>query len=119
MGQYLCQQSRSQNKMKFTTLLVLFGLLACSFGQDVGTPCAEQISAQCPDEVPGDPPVYLPDPTHCRKFCECSGGTAYSHTCAPPLMFDDEAMICNWPDSVDCGSRPIFDLTTAAPIDSP
>ncbi|CAL4118813.1 unnamed protein product [Meganyctiphanes norvegica] len=92
------------------------GLIASTMGQDVGTPCADEISAQCPAEDP-DAPVYIPEPSDCRKFCECSGGDAYKHTCAPGLLFDAEALICQWPESMDCGNRPIgTDPPTEPPI---
>merc|ERR1711955_123950 len=105
MGSH-CQEQHCYSKMNFITSLLLLGLFACAFGQD-GVPCSEEISAQCPDLDPGNP-VFIADPAACNKFCECSGGDAWSQTCAPGLLFDDIELICNWPDNVICGDRPIF-----------
>merc|ERR1711962_1064559 len=70
--------------------------------------CSEEISALCPELDPGSA-VFLPDPSDCRKFCECSGGAAWSDHCADGLLYDDALHVCNWANSVDCGSRPIPD----------
>ncbi|CAL4060267.1 unnamed protein product, partial [Meganyctiphanes norvegica] len=97
----------SPHQMKLTVLLLVLGLAASgSMGQDVGTPCSEAISATCPEEDPGTP-VYIADPSDCQKFCECSGGTAWSQRCAPGLLFDAVELICQWPENMDCGDRPI------------
>ncbi|XP_069184034.1 peritrophin-1-like isoform X2 [Procambarus clarkii] len=69
-------------------------------------PCDPEVSAQCPPQD-GYDSVYLPMPTDCSKFCICSGGTAYEKECFPGLVWDDTRNVCNWPNLVDCGTRPI------------
>ncbi|XP_068239191.1 peritrophin-1-like isoform X2 [Palaemon carinicauda] len=69
-------------------------------------PCDPEVSKQCPAQDPPTP-VYLADPSDCSKFCECSGGTAYSESCQPQTLWDDGLNICNWASMVDCGDRPI------------
>ncbi|XP_018007937.1 uncharacterized protein LOC108665673 [Hyalella azteca] len=68
--------------------------------------CKAEVSAQCPATDP-EIAVNLPDPDDCTSFCECSGGTAYAIHCDGGLYYDEKLHICNWPDNVDCGNRPI------------
>ncbi|CAL4157064.1 unnamed protein product [Meganyctiphanes norvegica] len=67
--------------------------------------CAPEISAKCPAEN-GETPIYFPDPDDCSKFCECCCGDAYDYSCPSGLYWDTHLNICNWPNQVECESRP-------------
>merc|ERR1712179_680405 len=92
-------------KMKGVCTYFLVTLIVMCKGEGQ---CKQEISAKCPSPDPGTP-VYLADPEDCSKFCECSGGAAWSEHCADGLMYDEILHLCNWPNSVDCGSRPIIE----------
>ena len=56
------------------------------------------------------------DPDDCRSFYQClsdpnaeSGFDPIKDTCTIDLLFDDIVMVCNYPEFVDCGDRPIVD----------
>ena len=54
----------------------------------------------------------FPDPDDCRSFYQCVyDAPPYHNTCDEPLLFHSEYLICDFPDDVDCGSRPIPGMT--------
>ena len=60
------------------------------------------------------------DPDDCRSFYQClsdpnaeSGFDPIKDTCTIDLLFDDIVMVCNYPEFVDCGDRPIIDGPTS------
>lgn len=65
----------------------------------------------CP-EVAG----YYADPENCRWFFACldhqgdgSGLTAYEFRCPFGLVFDEQALVCNWPWLVPgCGGAGVY-----------
>ncbi|KAG7165594.1 putative Chitin binding Peritrophin-A domain-containing protein 38 [Homarus americanus] len=95
--------------MKSLVVVVVAGLCVLSLrggrtnGQELQ--CSKEISAQCPVNDP-TPPVYIADPDNCANYCECSGGSAWSFHCDANLMYNDIKHVCDWPNNVDCGSRP-------------
>ncbi|KAK8748307.1 hypothetical protein OTU49_016064, partial [Cherax quadricarinatus] len=72
-------------------------------GQDE-VECPQEISDLCPGNT--DYPVYFPYPDDCGAFCECSGTTAFYLHCKPGLFFNENLNVCDWPQNVDCGTRP-------------
>ncbi|KAG7165592.1 putative Chitin binding Peritrophin-A domain-containing protein 37 [Homarus americanus] len=71
-----------------------------------GIECSKKITDECPAKDP-TPPLYIADPDNCSKYCECSGGIAWSFHCDANLLYNDIKHVCDWPNNVDCGSRPI------------
>lgn len=59
----------------------------------------------CPDD-PED--QYLPNPTDCSSFFQCSNGLPYLQPCPRGLVFDRNLKVCNYPEDapachpVDC-----------------
>lgn len=56
-----------------------------------------------PDPNCPEPTGMFPDPKNCSLFYHCEHGVAYPKRCSPPLMFNPEKMVCDWPNNVDCG----------------
>ncbi|MCE2196816.1 hypothetical protein GQ599_09805 [Streptococcus thermophilus] len=97
------------------SLMVLIALsCAALVSAQTDTPCADEITAQCP-AVDGEYPVLLPEPSNCRDFCKCSFGKAWLYECPPNTLYDTTWETCNWADAVDCGTRPIPEPVTVAP----
>lgn len=48
---------------------------------------------------------YLPHPTDCTKFFECSNGVPYPFDCNPGLHFNQKLNICDWPHSARCEGK--------------
>ena len=61
----------------------------------------EAFNVVCPESTDGFP-VFLPYPKDCTKYYECDGDWPILMDCAPPLYFDAELNVCNWPDQVNC-----------------
>jgi len=59
----------------------------------------------CSDKDDG----YYPDPYSCERFWQCERGTAFHSKCQPGLFYDPINVMCDWPENVDCGSRPPCD----------
>ncbi|XP_057655102.1 mucin-22-like isoform X2 [Diorhabda carinulata] len=59
--------------------------------------------------------VYYPV-SDCTKFCECSNGTAYLHSCPEGLYFNTTLNACDWPENSGCATNL---STTLSPIESP
>merc|ERR1711915_638717 len=78
--------------------------------------------AVCPDNEDGFLD-FVPHPFDCTKYYECAWGVPILMDCAPPLFFDPNLNICNWPDLVDCEQpnpinrfkRETFQNTTSDP----
>jgi len=47
------------------------------------------------------------DPEDCSKFYNCANGKANGETCNDDMLFDEELLICNRAENVNCGERPI------------
>ena len=70
-------------------------------------------------ECPSNEGIYA-DPDDCRSFYQCvydqnSELQPIKDTCDPILLFDDIYLVCNYPEVVDCGDRPIVDGSTTRP----
>ncbi|XP_066961742.1 peritrophin-1-like [Macrobrachium rosenbergii] len=91
---------------RIVTAILLTTMLCAAWSDDPMIKCDTAVSENCPAQDPPTP-VYLADPSDCSKFCECSGGTAYSKSCQAGTLWDDVIGICNWASMVDCGDRPI------------
>ncbi|CAG9133187.1 unnamed protein product [Plutella xylostella] len=44
---------------------------------------------------------------NCNQFYECASGVPVEFDCFPGLMYSPERKVCDWADSVDCGTRKI------------
>ncbi|XP_076805030.1 peritrophin-1-like [Clavelina lepadiformis] len=55
----------------------------------------------------------------CDRFYRCVHGTLYEHTCRTGLVFNQEAMVCDWPANVPppCGAK--SPSTTTVRYDGP
>ena len=51
---------------------------------------------------------FYPNPENCSKYYECDNGHLVPFFCNPPLMWDQNALLCNFDYAVDCcnGQRP-------------
>ncbi|XP_045581177.1 uncharacterized protein [Procambarus clarkii] len=104
--------------MKSLLAVVLVGMCSAAVVHaQQGTPCAPEISENCPATDPEDP-VYLDEPTNCKEYCVCSGGVAYLFECGPDTLFNDVDDVCDWAETVDCGDRPTPEpeSTTSPPV---
>jgi len=57
-----------------------------------------QESTFCDDRPNG----YYRDPEDCSAFYQCWSGLTYYTECPSGLFFNEELIICDWPDNVDC-----------------
>ncbi|XP_045122373.1 uncharacterized protein LOC123510935 isoform X2 [Portunus trituberculatus] len=81
--------------------LTVVSLAASQFG----IPCPTAVNAKYP-AIGGGQAVFFAHPDGC-KYCECVDlDLAYELSCSPGLLWDDIRDTCNWPDNVNCGSRP-------------
>ena len=55
----------------------------------------------CPQES-YDEIIFLPDPTHCRRFYECHNGIPVLRCCPEFLYFCSEKNYCSWTWDPDC-----------------
>nr|AAP33177.1 peritrophin 1 [Mamestra configurata] len=46
---------------------------------------------------------------NCDQFYKCANGKPVAYFCPNNLRYDPFSETCEWPDSVDCGNRPISD----------
>ncbi|CAH1111373.1 unnamed protein product [Psylliodes chrysocephalus] len=69
-----------------------------------------QAGITCP-AVDGPDSVYgaLPD---CTKFCQCSNGAPYVHTCPAGLHFNPILNVCDWPSNAGCTGGTTQSTTT-------
>lgn len=67
--------------------------------------CLPEVSAICPAEDPSYA-IHLVDPENCAGFCECDSGVAYKLVCSDDLLFNEDLSVCDFPENVDCGTRP-------------
>jgi hypothetical protein len=65
--------------------------------------------------VTGDPGEFecpspnglFADPADCSAYYQCSGGFPYHQVCSGNLLFREDLTVCDYPQNVDCGTRPI------------
>jgi len=58
---------------------------------------------QCPPSIDGN----FPDPSDCSKYITCVAGVPSCFSCPPGLYYDQLSDRCDFPQFVDCGSRPM------------
>ncbi|ENN72236.1 hypothetical protein D910_01721 [Dendroctonus ponderosae] len=58
----------------------------------------------CPENDDGQA-EFLEDPEDCNSYYECSNGRAIHFSCPPGTYYDGNKK-CQWPENVDCGTRP-------------
>merc|ERR1712061_59150 len=99
------------NTMKINLAFLLLSLVAGLHGLHVETTPAREVCTafECPnDNEEGG--LFQSAPCS-PEFCDCSFGVPYKLTCEDPLVFDEEAQVCNWCYNVcdkcsDCGGCP-------------
>lgn len=52
------------------------------------------------------PSGWYPDPYSCVKYWNCNGDRATHYICPDGLMYEPTKVQCDFPDRVQCGSRP-------------
>merc|ERR1719510_2600749 len=74
-----------------------------------------QVQCQCDNQLP-DGSICGPndvkdvvDPEACSKFYRCQSGCVTHETCPDTKLFDEHYSWCQFPDVVECGSRPCTD----------
>ena len=50
---------------------------------------------------------YMADPTTCNGFFVCTNGNKFKKTCPGVLRWSTIKNHCEWPNSVQCGARPV------------
>lgn len=56
----------------------------------------------CPDH----PGLHADPLANCTQFYECNNdGSGFYKSCPPPLLFNDDSGLCDWPDNVICESE--------------
>lgn len=73
-------------------------------------------STSWPQDCAGQPDgTYIRDPYDCASFYTCDNGIALKQHCPKDLLFNTELNVCDYPQNVDCGDRPIVTTTTSYP----
>ena len=57
----------------------------------------------------------FPDPENCQNFYECSPSGQDLFSCPDGYLFNDELLVCDYENQVDCGDRPRPGNTTNPP----
>ncbi|CAG9834944.1 unnamed protein product [Diabrotica balteata] len=70
----------------------------------------------CP-AVDGPDSVYFPL-SDCSKFCQCSNGVPYEHSCPDGLHFNPKLNVCDWPQNAGCGGSDIVTDPTVTPTNN-
>ena len=52
------------------------------------------------------PSGWYPDPYSCVKYWNCNGNRATHYICPDGQMYEPVKVLCDYPDRVQCGSRP-------------
>lgn len=77
-----------------------FAILACLIGIGLAFDCQGQEG-------------MLADPENCQNFYQCVyDRPPFLNSCPPGTLYDEITQICNYPEAVDCGSRPLPDGVT-------
>merc|ERR1712168_1477267 len=115
------------------TMLIFISSLLLTFAASDARYLSFRQDGNGTDICPTNPDGYLhpqPCPWDCTKYYICEeGNIAIEMDCAPPLVFDPDLEICNWPFMVNCeattteapettSAEPVTE-TSEAPTDSP
>ena len=52
---------------------------------------------------------WYPDEFNCAKYWHCDAEKGAHFLCANGLVYESTKVQCDWPDRVNCGSRPTCD----------
>lgn len=68
-----------------------------------------------PPECSDENIYYLPNPSDCGSFYQCSNGRAILMPCGEGTEWDDELQVCNWFEEASCSPtfRPALDAIVA------
>nr|XP_012139248.1 PREDICTED: peritrophin-1-like [Megachile rotundata] len=86
-------------------LLIVFAVIVAYASAD----CPE-LSVVCPVPIYGDY-ANAPHPCKCDVYFECRDGEKYVKKCEPPLFFNSETQLCDWPSRVACKIDPSCSLS--------
>merc|ERR1712107_974963 len=100
------------NTMKFSLafLLLLSAIAGIQGINEEITPARQECeNFECPNE--DEEGGLFQSAPYSPEFCDCSFGVPYKLTCEDPLVFDEEAQVCNWCYNMcdkcsDCGGCP-------------
>merc|ERR1711962_1034624 len=114
-----------QNRQKKMNFLLLCSLLLLVASSGFCRPSFSNNDVVCPASEDGFP-VFLPHPSDCTKYYQCQEDWPILMECAPPLYFDPDLGVCNWPRSVDpttpqaapSTTEEVVDTTTVQPTSS-
>jgi len=96
--------------------LLLCSLLLLVASSGFSRPSFSNSDVVCPESEDGFP-VFLPHPSDCTKYYQCQEDWPILMECAPPLYFDPDLGVCNWPRFVDCQqASTTAEATTEAPV---
>merc|ERR1711962_211194 len=105
-----------QNRKKKMNFLPLCSLLLLVASSGFCRPSFSNNDVVCPASEDGFP-VFLPHPSDCTKYYQCQEDWPILMECAPPLYFDPDLGVCNWPRFVDCQqASTTAEATTEAPV---
>merc|ERR1711962_490719 len=105
-----------QNRQKKMNFLLLCSLLLLVASSGFCRPSFSNNDVVCPASEDGFP-VFLPHPSDCTKYYQCQEDWPILMECAPPLYFDPDLGVCNWPRFVDCQqASTTAEATTEAPV---
>lgn len=84
--------------MSARPVFVVYALFVCVV---YGRP-SSSVAVECPPPPSDGSSVYIPHPTDCSLYYQCVDSVPVQMACHPPLFFDPELNVCNWPELVDC-----------------
>jgi len=81
------------------------------FTPTAGTPGGPSTAPGCGAKMScqGVKDGWYPNPSNCRKYFNCNGGSLTNFLCDGNLLYDENNIWCDYPESVDCGKRPVCD----------
>ena len=76
-------------------------------GENCVTPTMGEV-VDCDHDIDcsSKPSGWYPDPYSCVKYWNCQGSRATHYICPDGLMYEPSKVQCDYPDRVECGSRP-------------
>ena len=80
------------------------------------TPGSSNIGSAAGNEckcLGGAKECYQPDVRNCNGFFVCTNGNKFKKSCPGVLRWSTVKNHCEWPNSVQCGSRPVTATASA------
>ena len=95
--------------VRMKTLPIFFLFVAVAQSHVIIDDLAVQSRWDCPSAN-----GIFPDPADCSMFYACANGKPFHEACGKDTLFHDVTLICDRPENVDCGDRPIPGSTTTS-----